>query len=67
LSDGDLLDEIHPAVDHHFRAANAAQLRRYWAPYDFDDLNTGAIQWQVPLGEVSALAAAEHATATPEK
>lgn len=52
LADGDILDEIHPAVDHHPALANAAQPQRYGAPYDFDDLNTGAIQWQVPLGEI---------------
>ena len=31
-----------------------------WSRLTAYDLNTGAIQWQVPLGEVSALAAAGH-------
>lgn len=47
-------------VDFLFTSTRLSAIGPPWSQLTAYDLNTGAIQWQVPLGEVSALAAEGH-------
>jgi quinoprotein glucose dehydrogenase len=47
-------------VDFLFTSTRLSAIGPPWSQLTAYDLNTGAIKWQVPLGEVSALAAEGH-------